>query len=61
MGCSERHGGSGKINARNEARAETVRCGQAVSKDARRQMRDARSQMPGCREGCNDAKRDRPV
>jgi hypothetical protein len=30
MGCSEQHGGSGKFNARNEARAETMRCGQAA-------------------------------
>lgn len=41
MGCSERHGGSGKINARNEARAETVRCGQTAK------MPDARCQTPG--------------
>ena len=39
MGCSEQHSGSGKINARNKARAETMRCGQtASSKDARCQL-----------------------
>ena len=39
VGGSEQHGGTGKINARNKARAETMRYGQtASSKDARCQL-----------------------